>query len=320
MALIELENTRLDKIVSENVIELKGLSKKFKGVNAVDRLDLNVQRGDVFGFLGPNGAGKSTTIRMMLSLIRPTEGEIFIFGKNLRTHRSEILRRIGGIIEKPDFYTYLSAYKNLEIFGRMSGCDTSKARIMELLELVGLSSRWNSKVKTYSFGMKQRLGIAQALLHDPELIILDEPTTGLDPQGMKEIRELISYLSQEKQKTILLSSHILYEVELVATRMIIINKGNKVIEGTVRELLDTNNMQVTLEVNDVEKTKAILSDKGIASAIQSVTGNTIILQYDKKDIADLNTLLVNAGIAVSALVPKHSLEDFFLRITESEVK
>jgi ABC-2 type transport system ATP-binding protein len=191
---------------------------------------------------------------------------------------------------------------------------------MESLDLVGLGSRYNSKVKTFSFGMKQRLGIAQALIHDPELIILDEPTTGLDPQGMKDIRELITYLSKERGKTILLSSHILYEVELVATRMVIINKGQKVIEGAVRDLLDTNKMQVTIEVDDIDKTKELLSANGFSAVIQSPAGNTITLQMDKKEIAGINSFLVSSGIAVSAVIPKHSLEDYFLRLTEPEAK
>ncbi|MDP4191157.1 MAG: ATP-binding cassette domain-containing protein, partial [Bacteroidota bacterium] len=165
----------------EKVIEVQGLTKQFKDVLAVNNLDLNVYKGDVFGFLGPNGAGKSTTIRMLLSLIKPTSGSIRIFGKPLDKDRKEILRKIGAIVEKPDFYLYLPAYKNLEILGKISGTDVSHKRIMEILELVGLEKRYKSKVKTFSHGMKQRLGIAQALLHDPDLIILDEPTTGLDP-------------------------------------------------------------------------------------------------------------------------------------------
>ena len=172
----------------ERIIEISNLSKEFKEVKAVNDLSLNVFKGDVFGFLGPNGAGKSTTIRMLLSLINPDEGEIKIFGKSLKNERISILKRIGAIVEKPDFYGYLSAYKNLEILGRISGKNVSRNRIMEVLELVGLEKRYRSKVKTFSHGMKQRLGLAQSLLHDPDLIILDEPTTGLDPQGMKEIR------------------------------------------------------------------------------------------------------------------------------------
>ncbi|KAB2841483.1 MAG: ATP-binding cassette domain-containing protein, partial [Melioribacteraceae bacterium] len=194
---------------SEKIIEVHGLTKKFKNLTAVNNLELNVYRGDVFGFLGPNGAGKSTTIRMLLSLIQPTAGTIKIFGKELRKEKLEILKRIGGIVERPDFYLYLTAIKNLEILGKISGTDVSNKRLMEILELVGLEKRYDSKVKTFSHGMKQRLGLAQALLHDPDLIILDEPTTGLDPQGIKEIRDLIIHLSKEKQKTIFLSSHIL---------------------------------------------------------------------------------------------------------------
>ena len=237
----------------EKIIEVKGLTKNYKKLTAVDNLDLNVYRGDVFGFLGPNGAGKSTTIRMLLTLIKPTSGSIKIFGKPLHSNRIEILKKIGAIVEKPDFYLYMSAYKNLEILGKISGADVSKDNLMRVLELVGLEKRYSSKVKTYSHGMKQRLGLAQALLHNPELIILDEPTTGLDPQGMKEIRDLIIHLSKEEKKTIFLSSHILREVELIATRMIIINKGKTRVEGTVDELLNPDKLRVTFEVDNLKK-------------------------------------------------------------------
>ena len=165
----------------EKVIEILGQTKKFKSLIAVSDLDLTVYKGDVFGFLGPNGAGKSTTIRMMLSLIAPTSGTIKIFGKSLLSNRKDILKKVGAIVEKPDFYNNLTAYKNLSILGRLSMGEVSRKKIMEMLELVGLEKRYKSKVKTFSHGMKQRLGIAQALLHDPDLIILDEPTTGLDP-------------------------------------------------------------------------------------------------------------------------------------------
>ena len=182
-------------MVDEKIIEITGLTKKFKNLTAVKNLDLNVYKGDVFGFLGPNGAGKSTTIRMLLTLINPTSGNIKLFNKPLKQNRKELLSKVGAIVEKPDFYLYLSAIKNLEILGKMSNADVSKNNIMSILELVGLAERYDSKVKTFSHGMKQRLGIAQALLHDPELIILDEPTVGLDPQGIKEVRELILRLS-----------------------------------------------------------------------------------------------------------------------------
>lgn len=300
----------------ERIIEIKNLSKEFKEVKAVDSLNLNVYKGDVFGFLGPNGAGKSTTIRMLVSLINPDEGEIRIFGESLKKERISILKRIGAIVEKPDFYGYLSAYKNLEILGRISGIEAPKDRIMEVLELVGLENRYKSKVKTFSHGMKQRLGLAQALLHDPDLIILDEPTTGLDPQGMKEIRELILHLSRDKHKTLFLSSHILYEVELVANRMIIIDKGKTIIEGEVSRLLNMNKLKVTFEVNDSGKARQILSETGYINNLDSVANNTMIFSLSTDEIAALNKYLIENDIEVSAVIPTRSLEDYFLNITE----
>ena len=180
----------------DKIIEVRGLNKSYGSFKAVESLDLDVYRGDVFGFLGPNGAGKSTTIRMLVSLIKPTEGIIKIFNEDLSTHRNSILRRVGCIVEKPDFYNYLSAKKNLELLSNHNGLTLKKNKISELLEFVGLKSRGDDLVKTYSHGMKQRLGLAQALIHDPELIILDEPTTGLDPQGIIDIRNLILFLSK----------------------------------------------------------------------------------------------------------------------------
>ncbi|MBA4406058.1 bacitracin ABC transporter ATP-binding protein [bacterium] len=305
---------------SDKVIEVRGLTKKFGSLTAVDNLDLNVYRGDVFGFLGPNGAGKSTTIRMLLSLIKPTSGSMSIFGKSISKDRKEIFSKIGAIVEKPDFYLYLSAYKNLEILGKLSGTDVSKKKIMGMLELVGLDKRYMSKVKTFSHGMKQRLGIAQALLHDPELIILDEPTTGLDPQGMKEIRDLIIYLSREKGKTVFLSSHILHEVELISTRMIIINKGTTQVEGTVEELLKTDKVKVAFEVDKIEDALRFVNESFWQGKIKATSKSEMNFELSKNEIVDLNKYLVEKGIAVSAIIPVRSLEDFFLRITEGGVK
>jgi ABC-type multidrug transport system ATPase subunit len=301
---------------SENiVIEISGLTKRFKEVRAVNEVDFKVHRGDVFGFLGPNGAGKSTTIRMMLSLISPTAGTIKIFGKSLNENRKEILTNIGAIVEKPDFYLYLSAIKNLEILAKISGKEINHKRIVELLELVGLKDRAKSKVKTFSHGMKQRLGIAQALLHDPELIVLDEPTTGLDPQGVKEIRDLIIHLSKEENKTIFLSSHILSEIELVANRMLIINKGSKVVEGEVSKLLSSKTLKVTIEVENVETAKKVLESTKWYSQIESVTGKKFSINMEDKDIPEVNKFLVENGVMVNSLIPVRSLEDYFLSIT-----
>ena len=305
---------------SEHVIEVRGLTKRFKSLTAVNNLDLNVYRGDVFGFLGPNGAGKSTTIRMLLSLIKPNNGSIKIFGMPLEKNRNEILRKVGAIVEKPDFYMYLSAYKNLEILGKLSGADSSKKKIMEMLELVGLEKRYKSKVKTFSHGMKQRLGIAQALLHDPELIILDEPTTGLDPQGMKEIRDLILYLSKTKNKTIFLSSHILREVEIIATRMIIISKGTTQVEGTVDELLNVDKMSVSLEVDRIDDAVIEIKNSKWAEVYKTSVKNEMQFDMLKRDVAELNRYLNDKGFMVGSVVPVRSLEDFFLKITEGGQK
>jgi len=303
---------------SEKVIEIKNLSKKFKNILAVDGLDINVFRGDVFGFLGPNGAGKSTTIRMLVSLIFPSNGEIKIFGKSLNENKNFILKRIGAIVEKPDFYKTLTAFKNLEILGRLSGCDTSKKRIMEILDVVGLADRAKSKVKTYSHGMKQRLGIAQALIHDPELIILDEPTTGLDPQGMKDIRDLILHLSSELKKTIFLSSHILHEVQLVANRMIIINKGKKIVEGSVNDLLNAKSLEVEIKVDDAGKSEEILKSCKPELKVNQLNEITLKLSVAENEIPELNKILVDAGRQVFSIVPKNSLEEYFLDLTEKD--
>lgn len=303
----------------EKIIEVKNLTKRFKDTTAVNNLNFSVYTGDVFGFLGPNGAGKSTTIRMLLSLIFPSKGEINIFGKSLFHSKKEILKNIGAIVEKPDFYGYLSAYKNLEMLGKMYGNSITKNQIMDLLDFVGLSQRANSKVKTFSHGMKQRLGIAQALLHDPELIILDEPSTGLDPQGMKEIRDLIIHLSKEKNKTILLSSHILNEVEQVANRMIIINKGKTIVEGNVFDLLNNQKVKVIFEFTDSqsENIKQILSTTNWNETISHLDKNKITFLLSQNEIPLLNKYLVENGINISSIIPIKSLEEYFLKITET---
>lgn len=300
----------------EKVIEITNLTKRFKKLTAVNSLSLNVYKGDVFGFLGPNGAGKSTTIRMLLTLISPTSGNIKIFGKELKSNRSEILSKVGAIVEKPDFYLYLTAYKNLEILGRMSGADVSKKSIMQILELVGLDDRYNSKVKTYSHGMKQRLGIAQALLHNPDLVILDEPTVGLDPQGIKEVRELILRLSSEKEITIFLSSHILKEIELVSNRMVIINKGATLIEGEVKELLTKDSDNISIKFESQKDITKIITDGGYNSNSFSIANSNLNIQINEEKIPDLINLLVSNEIQLYSVERKKSLEDYFLRITE----
>ena len=300
----------------EKIIEVKSLTKSYKNLLAVDSLELNVYKGDIFGFLGPNGAGKSTTIRMLLTLIRPEAGTINLFGKSLKNERKSILSNIGALVEKPDFYNYLSAYKNLEILSRLSGKDIKRKRILEILEIVGLKSRKDSKVKTYSHGMKQRLGIAQTLLHNPDLIILDEPTTGLDPQGMKEIRDLIIHLCKEENKTIFLSSHILSEVEQIANRMIIINKGKAIVEGSVQELLQSSELRVTVEVTEIDDAKKLINNSDWSGKLDFAENGKMYFKISSEEISELNKFLVNNDISVNAVIPTRSLEQFFLKITE----
>jgi ABC-2 type transport system ATP-binding protein len=301
----------------EQILKVRGLEKSFGDFKAVDGLDLDVYRGDVFGFLGPNGAGKSTSIRMLLSLIKPTSGTIEIFGKNFDDNRNYILSRVGSIVEKPDFYKYLSAKKNIEIFARLSGVSKSNSQIEELIEFVGLKGRGDDKVKNYSHGMKQRLGLAQALVHDPELIILDEPTTGLDPQGIIDIRNLIFYLSKEKKKTIFLSSHILSEMELIATRMAIINKGKCVAQGGIHDLLNDDDRIVTITVSEIDTVLNYINTSAWKTHINSVVGDTILFNLTFKQISELNKELVNQGFNIHGLESRRQLEDFFLKLTES---
>ena len=298
------------------IIEIKDLSKSFGSFKAVDNISLTVNQGDIYGFLGPNGAGKSTTIRMMMSLIQPSSGYINIFGMPLSQHRSSIARRIGAIVEKPDFYLYLTAAKNLEFLGKLSGADVSKKSIDAILDTVGLLDRASSKVKTFSYGMKQRLGIAQALLHNPDLIVLDEPTNGLDPVGVKEIRELILSLSKEQNKTIFLSSHILPEVEIIATRMVIINKGSTIVEGNVQELLNEGLLKVNFTVDKPKKALECLNTSRFNSSNIVITDTAITIETEQSFISDINSLLVENDIKVEGIQSTRSLEEYFLSITK----
>lgn len=299
------------------VISVTNLSKKFKDITAVDGLSFTVNEGDVYGFLGQNGAGKSTTIRMLLSLIKPTGGDINIFDKNLFTHRNEILKQTGAVIEKPDLYKYLSAYQNLSIFAKMSGIKVTRDLLMQQLKLVGLEDRAQSKVKTFSQGMKQRLGIAVALVHSPRLIILDEPTNGLDPQGIADMRNLILYLSKEMGKTIVVSSHLLSEIEIIANRILIINKGKKVVEGSAAALLDPAKTIVEIETLNNAAAKNILQQSDWASFILP-SADALRLQMNKTNIPALVNYLAKMEVAILSIQPRHSLEDYFLSLTTQQ--
>lgn len=298
------------------VIEVKHLNKSYSEFKAVDDLSFTVKKGDVYGFLGQNGAGKSTTIRMMLSLIQPSSGSIDFFGESLLQHRKSILSRLGAVIERPDLYKYLTAFQNLQLFMKMSRVPKTSKDVMDTLKLVGLHERAHSKVKTFSQGMKQRLGIAVALVHDPEIIILDEPTNGLDPQGIADIRQLIKRLSTEFGKTVVISSHLLSEVELIANRMIIIDKGKKIVEGSVKALLDPAKTIVYVDTDNNDKAFQLL-ENAAWQPVNIQPSGTLQILMDKSSIPDLIQLLVAGGIGIYAVSPRHSLEDYFLKLTKN---
>lgn len=295
------------------ILQTTGLTKQFGKRLAVRDLNLAVHRGDIYGFLGPNGAGKSTTIRMVLSLIAPTGGNVRLFGRDVRDDRA-VLARVGGLVERPDFYLFLSARKNLEIVSALYGA-VDQARIAEVLGIVGLADRAHDRVKSYSHGMKQRLGIAQALLSDPELLILDEPTNGLDPQGMKEVRELIWRLNRDHGMTIFLSSHLLHEIEQVATRMCILHRGELVVQGPVRELLSRERVTVRIHATPAAQAIALLRGMpGVEDVVELDDGASCVVP--ETELARCNAALVSGGVAVSSFAPRRSLEDYFLGITE----
>lgn len=297
------------------IVKVNQLSKDFRDIKAVDDLSFTVNQGDVYGFLGQNGAGKSTTIRMLLTLVQPGSGSIEIFGHNLETHRKEILQQVGAVIEKPDLYKYLTAWENLSLFARMSGVRITQKKLQDQLEMVGLKDRMHSKVHTFSQGMKQRLGIAVALVHDPQLIILDEPVNGLDPQGIADMRNLILALSRNQGKTIVVSSHLLNEIELIANRMLIIDKGKKVAEGAVQELFDPANTVVEITVSNPDTSFSYLQGSRWKEYIQTQVHNIITLQLHKQQIPALTADLVQAKAEIISIQPRNSLETYFLSLT-----
>jgi ABC-type multidrug transport system ATPase subunit len=297
------------------ILEVAHLKKNFGSFVAVDDLSFSVKAGEVYGFLGQNGAGKSTTIRMLLSLITPTSGSIQLFGKSINQSREEILNQVGAVVEKPDLYKYLTGYENLHLFAKMSGKLISKAEINNTLALVGLEKRCHDPVRVYSQGMKQRLGIAVALVHDPEFIILDEPTNGLDPQGIADIRNLILMLSKERRKTVLVSSHLLSEIEQIADSMLIINKGRKIVEGKVNELLNPNNVRLELVVDDHLLAKKIIESTLWSKGLKHAPDGKIIVETEAVAVGQLNKLLVDNNLNVSSLRSMNSLEAYFLSLT-----
>jgi ABC-2 type transport system ATP-binding protein len=301
-------------------ISLQNVTKKFNDFVAVDNLNLTVSKGDIYGFLGPNGSGKSTTLRMIMGLIKPTSGEISLFGTALSENRSEIMRKVGCIIEKPDFYTYLTAHENLKLFAGAHQLNYSTTQYKDLYQLVGLYGREKGKVKTFSHGMKQRLGLAQALLHNPEMIILDEPNTGLDPQGILDLRKLILQLNAERGMTVLFSSHILTEVQEICNQMIVINKGKTIAQGNVQELISSESLHVNLEVVNMPAALAFIEQSAWKSKMQAEKNkNEMVLsfQMSKNEIPLLVKQLSERSIEILSVDYRNQLEEYFLKITHS---
>ena len=295
------------------VVETNGLTKRYGTiVTAVDRLDLSVYRGEVYGFLGPNGAGKTTTLRMLLGLISPTTGSSKVMGAAPGTPAS--LAKVGAIVETPAFYPYLSGYDNLRLLARF--CEVPLSRVDATLAQVELTPRARHKFSTYSLGMKQRLGIAAALLKEPDLLILDEPTNGLDPQGMADVRNLIIELGKG-QRTVLISSHLLSEVELMCTRIGVIKKGKIVAEGTIDELRGAATLTVHGAPADLAKT-VLIKDAGEEN-VTALGDGAFSLKVDLQRTAEINQHLVQAGVAVTELhADERSLEDIFMELTGTE--
>ena len=298
------------------ILQVSSLSKTFGYVTAVQDLSFSVDAGDIYGFLGQNGAGKSTTMRMMLGLIRPDTGNIHIKGESFTQYNKHLLRHVGAIIERPDMYGYLSGLDNLRIFARLSGIPVKQAHLDSLLELVSLKGREGDKVKGYSQGMKQRLGIAIALVHNPDILILDEPTNGLDPQGIADMRGLIIRLSRERGKTIIISSHLLHEVEQMATRMLIIHEGRRIAEGAVRDLLHPEDtlMEVRLE-RDEQIAEAVRLSEIWNPFLQEADKDRLLFKMNPDRAPELVRWLIARGAAVRSMQARHSLEAYFLSLT-----
>jgi ABC-type multidrug transport system ATPase subunit len=302
-----------DMTTGQPILSTTSLEKAYGDFHAVKGVDLSVSRGEIFGLLGPNGAGKTTVIRMLVGLISASKGEVTYFGELGLRDMQQVLPRIGCIIEEPRFYPYLTGRKNLMLASLYYPKESVKNRIGEVLELVGLTARADDPVKNYSQGMRQRLGIAAAMLHNPELIILDEPTNGLDPQGIIELRQLIIRLKEEMGKTVILSSHILSEVEQMADSMAIIHQGKCVAQGRVSELLNEGNLQVTIETDDTQK--AVDTLKAAGFSILSNDAHTVLLLASRKELPRLSKILVEGGHPLYRLEHRRKLEDYFLKLT-----
>ena len=297
----------------ETILKITNLNKIFnKHLHAVKNVSFEIKKGNVYGILGPNGSGKSTTLGIVLNVVNKTSGDFEWFGGKSNTH--DALKKVGAIIERPNFYPYMTAKENLELVCKIKG--TSLSKVDEKLELVGLLERKNDKFRTYSLGMKQRLAIASALLNDPEILILDEPTNGLDPQGIRQIRDIIRIIASQGT-TILLASHLLDEVEKVCSHVVVLRKGEMLYQGSVHNMIE-NNSFFELKSDDKERLKLALQNHPSVEKIEEEEGKVLV--YLKQDIAakDLNSYLFEQKIVLEHLVKrKNSLEEQFLELTKN---
>ncbi len=294
------------------ILEINHLNKLFGDFQAVKDLSFNVYEGDIYGFLGPNGAGKSTTLRMILGLIYPSSGEIMFLGKKISHDCRGYLSNLGALIERPDFYGNLSAYDNLRILAELSGLGNVSNRIDEVLEEVNLLSRKDSRVKTFSQGMKQRLGIAQAIMHNPKLVILDEPSNGLDPQGQSDMRSLIRRINKDRGITVLFSSHILSEVEEICNRMIIINNGTKIKEGNAANLMNEESLNVLVKATDKN---LLVASLGAVNLNFTIVSDEVYVAIQEMEIPAMISKLVGRGVDILEVNQNRNLENYFLKMT-----
>ena len=302
------------------VVQLRHATKRIGSKNIVDDLSFDIPAGEVFGFLGPNGAGKTTTIRMMVGLIKISQGDILIKGQSITKDFNKAIRNVGAIVENPDLYKYLTGYRNLKHYARMvSG--VTKARINEIVEIVGLKDRLHDKVKTYSLGMRQRLGIAQALLHSPSLLILDEPTNGLDPAGIHELRNYLKKLAHEEGVAVFVSSHLLSEMELMCDRVGVLQNGKLVSIQSIRDFIHESGASrvcITVEPAQTEQAKRLMAALN-KTALPGESPGQLLIQMNKDEIPTVNKHLMDAGIRVYSIqVQEQTLEDKFLEITEDK--
>ncbi|WP_178024879.1 ABC transporter ATP-binding protein [uncultured Paenibacillus sp.] len=302
------------------VVQFRHATKRIGKKTIVDDLSFDIPAGEVFGFLGPNGAGKTTTIRMMVGLIRINQGDILIKGHSITKDFNKAIRNVGAIVENPDLYKYMTGDQNLKHYARMIP-GVTKARIEEIVEIVGLKDKIYDKVKTYSLGMRQRLGIAQALLHRPSLLILDEPTNGLDPAGIHELRNYLKRLAHEEGVAVFVSSHLLSEMELMCDRVGVLQKGRLVRIQSIRDFVHTSGSShvcVTVEPSQIEQAKSLIATLN-KSALPAGQPGQLLIPLNRDEIPTVNMLLMQAGIQVYSIqVQEQTLEDKFLEITEEK--